>query len=100
MTDSTRRGFLAAAGLGTAAGVVAAAIGPVPAQAAEEAVLPADAQGAMAAYIHDVRKGEVALMIEGHEVVVRDKRLVARLASAFARAQTIDGKGRNHVFAP
>jgi hypothetical protein len=85
MTDSTRRGFLAAAGLGTAAGVVAVAVGPGAADA-EAAVLPADAHGPMAAYIHDVRKGEVALMIEGREVVIRDKRLVARLASAFARA--------------
>jgi hypothetical protein len=40
----------------------------------------------MAAYIHDLRAGEVLLMIDGREVVVRDRRLVARLARAFARA--------------
>ncbi len=40
----------------------------------------------MAAYIHDVNKGEVALMVEGREVIVTDKQLVARLARAFARA--------------
>jgi hypothetical protein len=87
MTDTTRRGFLTATGLGAAATVVAATVGSGRADAAdEEAALPAGAQGAMAAYIHDVRAGEVALMLENHEVVVRDKRLVARLARAFARA--------------
>jgi L-asparaginase/Glu-tRNA(Gln) amidotransferase subunit D len=87
MTDTTRRGFLAAAGLGTAAGVVAAGAGGGSADAAgDDAVLPAGAQGAMAAYVHDVRAGEVALMVDGREVVVRDKSLVARLARAFARA--------------
>jgi hypothetical protein len=86
MTDATRRGFLAAAGLGTA-GVVAATVSGGRADAAEdEAVLPAGAHGAMAAYVRDVHAGEVALMIEGREVVVTDKRLVARLARAFARA--------------
>ena len=85
MTDSTRRAFLTTAGLGTAAGV-AAVMAPVSAQAAEDATLPAGAHGPMAAYVHDVRKGEVALMIEGREVIVTDKRLVARLARAYDRA--------------
>jgi hypothetical protein len=93
MSDTTRRGFLAAAGLGTAAGVVAATVGSANADAAETEALPAGASGAMAAYIHDVRKGEVALMIEGREVVVKDRRLVARLASAYARAQRNDAEG-------
>lgn len=88
MTDATRRGFLAAAGLSTAAGVVAVTVGPGNADAAEDAALPVGAHGPMAAYIHDVRKGEVALMIEGREVIVRDKRLVARLARAFAHASS------------
>ncbi|HZC70546.1 MAG TPA: hypothetical protein VE442_07630 [Jatrophihabitans sp.] len=86
MTDSTRRRFLAAAGLGTAAGVAAVTVGAGTAAAAEDDTLPADANGPMAAYIHDVRKGEVAIMIEGREVVIKDRRLVARLATAFARA--------------
>jgi hypothetical protein len=86
MTESTRRRFLAAAGLGTAAGVAAVTVGPGSAAAAEDDTLPAGARGPMAAYIHDVRKGEVALMIEGREVVIKDRRLVARLANAFARA--------------
>ena len=43
--------------------------------------------GALAAVIHDVQKGEVALMVEGHQVVVTDKQLVARIANAFANAK-------------
>ena len=85
MTDSSRRAFLTTAGLTTAAGM-AAVVAPTSAAAAEDVTLPADAHGPMAAYIHDVRKGEVALMIEGREVIVSDKRLVARLARAFQRA--------------
>jgi hypothetical protein len=54
--------------------------------AGEYVAVPAGAEGAMAAYIHDVNKGEVALMVEGREVIVTDKQLVARLARAFARA--------------
>lgn len=85
MADSTRRTFLTTAGLSTAVGV-AAMVAPTAAEAADDVTLPASAHGAMAAYIHDVRKGEVALMIEGREVVVTDRRLVARLARAFHRA--------------
>jgi hypothetical protein len=86
MTNATRRGFLTTAGLGTAAGVVAFAVGSESAEAVEPA-LPADAEGAMVAYIRDVQKGELTLMVEGHEVLVTDKKLVTRLAAAFARAR-------------
>jgi hypothetical protein len=89
MTDSSRRTFLRTAGLSTAAGVAAAVVAPGAADAAEDTTLPANASGPMAAYIHDVRKGELALMIEGREVIVTDKRLVARLARAFQRAGRI-----------
>jgi hypothetical protein len=85
MNDATRRGFLTAAGLSTAA-VAALGVGGEAAADADEPTLPADAEGPMVAYVRDVRKGELALMIEGSEVIVRDKRLVARLAAAFARA--------------
>jgi predicted nicotinamide N-methyase len=88
MNDSTRRGFLTVAGLGTAAGVAAVA---APAAHAEE-VLPAGANGAMAAYIHDLKKSEVAIMVKGGEVVVTDKQLVARLARAFERANKSVGR--------
>lgn len=95
MSDATRRGFISTAGLATAAGVaavVAPRAGAAPAStsaaASEDLSLPAGAEGAMAAYIHDVRKGEVALMVEGHEVIITDKKLVARLARAFAAARS------------
>jgi hypothetical protein len=86
MTDPTRRKFLTAAGLTTAAGVAAVVVPDVTAHATDDAKLPAGSKGPMAAYIHDVRQGEVALMIEGRDVIVKDKRLVATLASAWARA--------------
>jgi hypothetical protein len=88
MSDSTRRGFLALAGAGAVAGatMVAAPMAGAAATTTENETLPADADGAMAAYIHDLHKGQVALMVEGREVIVTDKALVARLARAFARA--------------
>lgn len=49
--------------------------------------VPDDAPTTMAAYIHDVRSGEVTLMIQGHEVIVADRPLAAQLARAFARAR-------------
>ena len=76
------------AGAGTAVGVAAVAL-PASAGAAEDTSLPSDAEGAMLAYIHDVKKGELALMIDGHERIVTDKKLVARLAQAFAKARTV-----------
>ena len=86
MSGSTRRDFLVAAGAG-AAGIVAATAGPAGASPAEDDTVPAGAEGAMAAYVSDVARGEVALMVEGSEVVVTDKVLVARLARAYHRAQ-------------
>ena len=89
MTHSTRRGFLTLAGASAVAGaavVSGAATTAAHADAGEDTTLPAGAEGSMAAYIHDLKKGEVALMIEGREVIVTDKKLVARLARAFARA--------------
>lgn len=85
MADVARRRFLTTAGLTTAAGVAAFSAG-ADAGAAEPA-LPSDAEGDLVAYVRDVRKGELVLMIEGHEVLVTDKRLVTRLAAAFARAR-------------
>ncbi len=87
MNDSTRRGFLAVAGVGAAAGVAVVAAPAVGASTVKPASLPDGAEGSMAAYIHDVQRNEVALMIEGHEVVVTDPQLVAALATAFAKAQ-------------
>jgi hypothetical protein len=87
MSDSTRRGFLAVAGVGAVAGVAVAVAPGAGAVVGGDVSLPSGAAGSMAAYIHDLRLGEVALMIEGREVVVTDRALVARLAQAFAKAQ-------------
>ena len=89
MSEATRRGFLAAAGVG-AAGLVAGTVGvggAGGATAAEEERLPVQARGSMAAYVRDVQTGEVAVMIEDARVVVTDKVLVARLARAFHDAR-------------
>ena len=89
MSEATsRRGFLTKAGVVAAAGA-ALAVAPGSTGAAavrEDLSLPAGAAGSMAAYIHDLQRGEVALMVEGHEVIVTDKQLVARLAHALASA--------------
>jgi hypothetical protein len=96
MNEATRRGFLATAGVGAIAGAaLVAAPGITGGSSRDKSVpatasvpdLPADASGAMAAVIHDVQKGEVALMVQGHQVLVTDKKLVAQLANAFANAK-------------
>lgn len=87
MKDNTRRGFLTLAGAGAVAGAAVIAAPTASAEPkADEVTMPANAEGPMAAYIHDLKKGELALMVEGREVIVTDKQLVARLARAFARA--------------
>ncbi|MET3807504.1 anaerobic selenocysteine-containing dehydrogenase [Nakamurella sp. UYEF19] len=95
MDSANRRGFLKVAGAGAAAagaasliplsvGTVAGVAGvAAPARAAN---LPAAAKGSIAAYIHDVSTGEIAVMVEGHEVTITDHELVARLAIALHTA--------------
>jgi hypothetical protein len=86
MAEATRRGFITAAGIGTAAGL-AVAVAPGATGAAPERIsLPSGAPSAMAAYIHDLENGELALLVEGRQVIVTDKVLVSRLAHAFAKA--------------
>ena len=86
MSDTTRRGFISVAGIGAAVGVAAAVV-PGSVKAVESDNLPADVSGSMSAYIHDLHAGEVALQIEGAEVIVTDKKLAARMAQAFSRAR-------------
>ncbi len=91
MNGSNRRTFFKTAGVGAAA-VGAAALVPagISATTSEKAAntvaapvaLPAGASGSMVAYIHDVSKGEVSVMVEGREVTVTDHQLVAKLAHA------------------
>jgi hypothetical protein len=92
MTDTTRRGFLAVAGVG-AAGVAAAAVVGSGSNSATEpetttkagTELPAGASGSLVAYVNDVRDGHVSVLVGEREVVIRDKELVARLANAVAK---------------
>jgi hypothetical protein len=74
MGNSTRRGFLAMAGVGAAA---VGAGGSSRAAAAEQR-----STGPLVAYVRDVRRGEIAVMVGEHEVVVRDRDLVNRLVHA------------------
>ena len=89
MTDTTRRGFLAVAGVG-AAGIAAVSVvgsrsgsasaGVVETNAVTE--LASNASGAIVAYVKDVRDGQISLMVGERAVVIRDKDLVARLSNA------------------
>lgn len=85
MNGSTRRGFLAMAGAGAVTGA-AAVVAPAAHAASEDETLPLGARGRMAAYVQDVQKGEVLVMVDDQEVLVTDPKLVARLARSFARA--------------
>ena len=94
MTGSNRRKFIKTAGVGAAAvgaaamvpaatgAVGTAALGEKAAVAAPHLEVPAGASGAMVAYVRDVAKGEVSVMVEGREVTITDHQLVAKLAQA------------------
>lgn len=81
MSDATRRGFLkytaAGAAATAAAAVTSSALAP---DAGAAPALPRAAKGSMVVYIHDVHSGELAVMVDGHEVTVKDPALVARIA--------------------
>ncbi len=92
MNSPNRRNFIKTAGVGAAA-VGAAALVPAAAVTGTEGAkavpvatpaheLPAAASGSMVAYVHDVAKGEVSVMVEGREVTITDHQLVAKLAHA------------------
>ena len=91
MSDTTRRNFLAVAGV-SAAGLAAvsvvgagsAAAAPAASQSKTNTALPKNATGSMVAYVRDVRDGRVSVMVGDREVVIRDRELVARLANAVA----------------
>lgn len=92
MNNSTRRAFLsmaAAAGAATAGVAAVGASSRTTHGAAAPADAPApddlgDAQGSLIAYVHDLSSGEVTVMLDGHEVTVTDRALVARLAKLSA----------------
>jgi hypothetical protein len=81
MGNSSRRGFLQAAGVGAAV-VGVGAIAPSATAASNDVALPAGATGGLLAHVSDVRGDTVVLHVGDREVVVRDADLVARLARA------------------
>lgn len=91
MEKSSRRNFVTITGLGTAVGIAAMAA-PSAANAAtvdqvsDKVQVPRGAASSMAAFVSDVHRGEVTLMVDGDEVTVTDKQLAARLAHAFHHA--------------
>lgn len=87
MEHSTRRNFFAVTGVGTAVGIASLAA-PSAADAAsiDQVRVPAGAASSMAAYVSNVHRGEVTLMVSDREVTVIDKQLAARLAHAFHQA--------------
>ena len=91
MENSSRRNFVAITGLGTAASIAAlatpsAANAAVPERASDQVKVPRGAASSMAAFVSDVHRGQVTLMVDGDEVTVTDKQLAARLAHAFHHA--------------
>ena len=91
MSDTSRRGFLAIAGVGAAgvavasvAGAAAVSSAAAPASAAKDdsTELPAGASGSLVAYVNDVQDGRVSVLVGENEVQIRDRELVARLAQA------------------
>jgi hypothetical protein len=84
MSDHARRDLFKAAGAG-AVGVVA--LTPGGAEAASAAALPVDAhRHEILAHVADPRSGRITVMVEGREVEIIDRDLVARLAQAVTRA--------------
>ena len=93
MSNTSRRSFLAIAGVGaagvavagvagSASGSTAAAPAPITPAKTQTTPLPDDASGSLVAYVSDVRDGRVSVMVGEREVVIRDRELVARLAQA------------------
>ena len=79
MSETSRRKFLAAAGVGAAAGTVAIATGG---GAAGATARPGAAREPVLAVVPDHRSGEIRLLVGEREVVVHDRDLVARILNA------------------
>lgn len=82
MADATRRGFLAAAGTGTAIAVVATASGASAAPRTNEEAIEALNGATLVAFIDDPRSGVLSLMVGEDEVEIHDAALVNRLVKA------------------
>jgi hypothetical protein len=81
MSDTSRRKFLAAAGVGATAGTIALASGGI-AGAAEARRKPGSAHEPVLAVVPDHRSSELRLLVGEREVVVHDRDLVTRILNA------------------
>lgn len=81
MSDTSRRKFLAAAGVGATAGTIALASGGI-AGASEARRKPGSASEPVLAVVPDHRSSELRLLVGEREVVVHDRDLVTRILNA------------------
>ncbi|HEX6149602.1 twin-arginine translocation signal domain-containing protein [Nocardioides sp.] len=77
MTETSRRKFLAATGVGVAAAGTLGIAGVAQARPGERA-----AREQVLAYVPNHRRAEIRLLVGEREVVVQDRDLVARLLNA------------------
>jgi hypothetical protein len=80
MSEATRRTFLTLAGAGAGAAVVG--LGTSASADAATVRPPSGASGPLVAYVTDMQRGELTLMVGEDEIVVHDSDLTARLAHA------------------
>ncbi len=79
MSETNRRNFLAATGMGAVAGTVGLVAGPASAATRR---LTGSAQEPVVAYIEDHDSDELQLMVGEREVIVHDRDLVTRILNA------------------
>jgi hypothetical protein len=81
MKDASRRGFLVMTGAGAAA-VATAGVVVLTEKNQDEGAVTHSGSGPMVAWIGDVSKPEITIMVGEREVVVNDADLVAKLVRA------------------
>lgn len=81
-SDSSRRGFLILAGASAAAAGAVALATPASADAEKDPDSQVSLEGPLVAYVSDLRRGDVSVMMGEREVVVHDPALCASLARA------------------
>jgi hypothetical protein len=81
MKDASRRGFLVMTGAGAAA-VATAGVVVITEKNQDEGAATHNGSGPMVAWIGDVSKPEITIMVGEREVVVNDADLVAKLVRA------------------
>ena len=79
MSETNRRNFLAATGMGAVAGTVGLVAGPASAEAPRR---PGSAHEPVVAYVEDHHSDELRLLVGEREVAVRDRELVTRILNA------------------